>query len=45
MTNVVYSKPTIEKVASFKESTKGLWTGKYTDVFGGRALIQIIINV
>jgi len=43
MENVVYSKPTIEKVARFKESTKGLWTGKFTDVFGGRALIQIII--
>ncbi|WCF07249.1 lasso RiPP family leader peptide-containing protein [Paenibacillus thiaminolyticus] len=41
MTNVVYSKPTIEKVASFKESTKGLWTGKFKDLFGGRAVIKI----
>ncbi|EPP0902206.1 lasso RiPP family leader peptide-containing protein [Enterococcus termitis] len=38
-----YSKPSIEKVASFKESTRGLWTGKFRDVFGGRALFQIVI--
>ncbi|NEZ40720.1 lasso RiPP family leader peptide-containing protein [Paenibacillus alvei] len=36
MTNVVYSKPTIEKVASFKESTNGQWRGDYLDIFGGR---------
>ncbi|EPY11151.1 MULTISPECIES: lasso RiPP family leader peptide-containing protein [Paenibacillus] len=41
MTNVVYSKPTIEKVASFKESTKGIWFGRYRDVLGGRALTRI----
>lgn len=44
MTNVVYSKPTIEKVASFKESTKGTLWGDYTDVWGGKALVQIIIK-
>ncbi|KAF6569854.1 putative RiPP precursor [Listeria sp. FSL L8-0308] len=37
MTNVVYSKPTIEIVAGFKESTKGLWFGEYVDVWGGKA--------
>ncbi|MGG4392857.1 lasso RiPP family leader peptide-containing protein [Paenibacillus thiaminolyticus] len=40
MTNVVYSKPTIEKVASFKESTKGLWFGQYRDVFGAKAFLK-----
>lgn len=40
----VYSKPSIEKVAIFKESTKGLWFGKYTDVFGGRAVIKVTIE-
>ncbi|MEC0063550.1 putative RiPP precursor [Paenibacillus thiaminolyticus] len=37
MTNVVYSKPTIEKVAIFKESTKGQRFGYYRDLFGGRS--------
>lgn len=32
MTNVVYSKPTIEKVAIFKESTKGQRFGYYRDL-------------
>lgn len=39
-----YSKPSIEKVAGFKESTRGLWTGKFRDVFGGRAIIRIHIQ-
>ena len=43
MMNITYSKPSIEKVASFKESTQGLWTGKFVDVFGGRALFQVVI--
>ncbi|WP_430110975.1 lasso RiPP family leader peptide-containing protein [Paenibacillus sp. B1-33] len=38
MTNVVYSKPTIEKIASFKESTKGIWYGRFRDAFGGFTL-------
>ncbi|MDQ0232885.1 putative RiPP precursor [Metabacillus malikii] len=42
MTNVVYAKPTIEKVAGFKESTKGVWFGKFTDVFGGKAVFAIV---
>ncbi|MFJ8516212.1 lasso RiPP family leader peptide-containing protein [Lysinibacillus xylanilyticus] len=44
MTDVVYSKPTIEKVASFKESTKGLWFGKFIDGLGSRAFIHIEIG-
>ena len=37
-----YSKPMIEKVASFKKNTFGLWFGKYIDIFGGKAIICII---
>ncbi|EIR3694510.1 putative RiPP precursor [Enterococcus faecalis] len=43
MTKQNYSKPLIEKIAGFKESTRGLWTGKFRDVFGGRALFQVVI--
>ncbi|MDG0874256.1 lasso RiPP family leader peptide-containing protein [Paenibacillus thiaminolyticus] len=41
MTNVVYSKPTIEKVASFKESTKGIWIGAYRDLLGAKTPIKV----
>jgi hypothetical protein len=44
MTVVEYSAPAIQKVADFQESTQGLWFGKFTDVFGGRAVIRIIIE-
>ena len=44
MTTVEYSAPAIQKVADFQESTQGLWFGKFTDVFGGRAVIRIIIE-
>ncbi|MBR2652217.1 lasso RiPP family leader peptide-containing protein [bacterium] len=44
MNKVEYSKPTIEQVATFKDSTNGLWTGRFRDVFGGRALIQLVIR-
>lgn len=37
----VYSKPTIEKVAGFKESTKGFFAGKWTDIYGGKAFVRI----
>ena len=39
MANVVYAKPIIEKVAGFKESTKGLWFGVSRDVWGGKTPI------
>lgn len=39
-----YCKPTFESVATFKRDTKGLWTGKFRDVFGGRALFEVIIR-
>jgi hypothetical protein len=39
-----YSAPTIEKVADFKESTRGVWFGSFTDIFGGKAFILIIIG-
>lgn len=39
-----YNKPTLEKVASFKKDTNGLFFGKFTDVFGGRAVVQIVIR-
>ncbi|WP_155250173.1 putative RiPP precursor [Ruminococcus flavefaciens] len=41
---MTYNKPSFEKVASFKNSTMGLWTGKWTDIFGGRAIIKIEIG-
>lgn len=39
MANFVYAKPTIEKVAGFKESTKGIWLGEHRDVFGGKTFV------
>lgn len=38
-----YCKPTFESVATFKKDTKGLWTGKFRDIFGGRALVRVEI--
>lgn len=39
-----YCKPTFESIATFKKDTKGLWTGKFRDVFGGRAIARITIE-
>ena len=39
-----YNKPIFEKVANFKKDTNGVWFGKFTDIFGGRAVFQIVIN-
>lgn len=39
-----YSKPVLEKVASFKKQTYGVWFGKFTDIFGGKAVIRITIE-
>ncbi|VML46629.1 Uncharacterised protein [Streptococcus pneumoniae] len=37
-------KPTFESIATFKKDTKGLWTGKFRDIFGGRAIVRIRIE-
>ena len=42
---MTYNKPSFEKVASFKNSTMGLWTGKWTDIFGGRAIFRVEIGL
>ena len=42
---MTYNKPSFEKVASFKENTMGLWFGKWTDIFGGKACIYIEIGL
>ena len=39
-----YCKPTFESIATFKKDTKGLWTGKFRDVFGGRAIVRATIE-
>lgn len=39
-----YSKPMVEQIASFKNDTRGLWTGRFVDIFGGHAIIRIIIQ-
>ncbi|OTN90595.1 hypothetical protein A5819_003095 [Enterococcus sp. 7E2_DIV0204] len=41
MNKYVYSKPSIEQVATFKESTRGVWFGRWKDVFGGKAFIAV----
>jgi hypothetical protein len=38
-----YTAPTMEKLGGFRESTRGLWFGKFRDVFGGKAIAQIVI--
>ncbi|KDE73918.1 hypothetical protein FUSO7_05620 [Fusobacterium necrophorum BFTR-2] len=39
-----YSKPTIEKIADFKNDTNGIWFGRFVDIFGGRAVVKITIQ-
>lgn len=39
-----YTKPSIEKIATFKKHTHGVWFGKFTDIFGGRAVVKIVIT-
>ncbi|XVG95397.1 putative RiPP precursor [Eubacteriales bacterium KG127] len=39
-----YSKLTIEKIADFKNDTKGIWFGRFVDIFGGRAVVKITIQ-
>lgn len=39
-----YCKPTFESIATFKKDTNGLWTGKFRDAFGGRAIVKITIE-
>jgi len=36
-----YSSPAIERVAGFSEATQGVWFGRWTDIFGGKAFIAI----
>lgn len=40
----MYNKPSFEKIASYNTITNGLWTGKWRDIFGGRAIIKITIE-
>jgi hypothetical protein len=39
----MYTAPAIEKIDSFRKATRGVWFGKFRDVFGGKAVIQIVI--
>lgn len=43
MSATKYAAPTVDEVASFREDTRGLWFGRYRDVFGARALVKIVI--
>ncbi|WP_157769543.1 putative RiPP precursor [Ruminococcus albus] len=40
---MTYNKPSFEKISSFKESTMGVWFGKFKDIFGGKAVVEIVI--
>ena len=39
-----YCVPSIEKIASFNEATRGVWFGSFRDIFGAKAPILIIIG-
>lgn len=44
MSATLYAASTVEEVASFHEDTRGLWFGRFRDVFGARALVKIVIS-
>ena len=38
-----YVSPAIEQIADYTDTTHGFYTGKFYDVFGGRALFAIMV--
>ncbi|WP_155250169.1 putative RiPP precursor [Ruminococcus flavefaciens] len=41
---MTYNKPSVEKVASFKDNTMGLWYGKFRDIFGAKTYFNLAWN-
>lgn len=40
----VYSAPIVKEVAKFRKATRGVWFGKFRDVFGGKAVVRVSIE-
>jgi hypothetical protein len=39
-----YVAPSISELGSFRAVTNGIWFGSFRDIFGGRAVIKVIIG-
>lgn len=43
-TDMQYITPQVTEIGSFKSLTKGVWFGRWRDIFGGRAFIKVEIG-